>query len=419
MSTTGHLSYEEAKRRARGTSDQRRRLAADPATRPEILYFLAEDESPEIRREIARNDKTPLQASDILAADHDQNVRVALVEKLARLTPTLSVEQRADVYEQFEGALQTLARDQIAHVREVLATAVKDLVDAPSDVVRRLARDEELAVCGPVLEYSPLLSDEDLLEIIACTTTVGANAAISRRQQVSSTVSDAIVKTGDTEAIADLLANQSAQIREETLDHIIDQAEKVPQWHGPLVRRPKLSSSAVRRIGEIVADKLLEELNGRLDLDQATQAALADVVQRRLRTDTEPSASGGRQLADPDWAGSAPDSGPSAEELHRAGKLTEGAIGDALLSGDKRFALSALSISTGVPEADVARMLAAHNPKGIVALVWKANFSMDLAVRLQMQLAGIPPAKTLRARPGGSYPLTVEEMEWQIEFMTC
>ena len=167
MSGTEHIGYEEAKRRARGSADERRRLAADPTTRPEILYFLAEDASPEVRREIARNETTPLQASSVLAADHDQDVRVALVEKLARLTPTLSVEQRADVYEQLAGALQNLARDQIVHVREVLATAVKDLVDAPSDIVRCLARDEELAVCGPVLEYSPLLSDEDLLEIIA------------------------------------------------------------------------------------------------------------------------------------------------------------------------------------------------------------------------------------------------------------
>ncbi len=419
MSGADRIGYEEAKRQARGTPDERRRLAADPETRPEILYFLAEDEAAEVRREIARNDKTPLQATRMLATDRDEDVRLALVEKLARLTPTLSVEERAGVYEQIEGALETLARDQLAHVRQVLATALKDLVEAPIEVVRRLAHDEELSVCGPVLEYSPLLSDEDLLEIVACTTTAGAHAAISRRHQVSSTVSDAIVRTGDTDAIADLLANNSAQIREETLDHIIDQASQKPRLHAPLVRRPKLSSKAVLRIAEIVADKLLEELNGRLDLDQATQTALANVVQTRLRDDSEQSpASNGRQLADPDWAESSSDSKVSAEELFRTGKLTEGSIADALLSGDKRFAMSALSLTTGVAEADIASMLSSHNPKGIVALVWKAKFSMDLAVRLQMQLGGIPPGKTLRGRSRGGYPLSVEEMEWQIEFMT-
>ena len=410
-------NYEEAKRRARGTREERRLLAADPATRQEILYFLAEDDAPEVRREIAKNVQTPWQATQMLAADDDKEVRLALVEKLARLTPALSADERAGVYRQTEQALQTLARDQVVRVREILASALKDVVDAPADIVRHLARDQELSVCGPVLEYSPLLTDEDLLEIIACTSTAGAHAAISRRRDVSATVSDAIVQAGDATAIADLLANQSAQIREETLDHIIDQASERAQWHAPLVRRPRLSSSATLRIAGFVADKLLEELNDRLELDAATRSALAGMVERRLSDDVGSSQQAG-QKADPDWAPAASDSRARAEELERTGKLREEAIADALLSGDKRFAMAALSIKTGISDADVARMLSAHNPKGIVALVWKAGFSMDLAVRLQMQLGGIPPAKTLRARSGGGYPLSVEEMEWQIEFMS-
>ena len=33
-------------------------------------------------------------------------------------------------------------------------------------VIAVLARDEELSVCGPVLRYSPVLTDDDLLQII-------------------------------------------------------------------------------------------------------------------------------------------------------------------------------------------------------------------------------------------------------------
>ena len=48
--------------------------------------------------------------------------------------------------------------------------------------------------------------------------------AISRRVALGQDVADAIVDTGDIEAVAELLGNASAQIREETLDRIVDQA---------------------------------------------------------------------------------------------------------------------------------------------------------------------------------------------------
>jgi uncharacterized protein (DUF2336 family) len=48
----------------------------------------------------------------------------------------------------------------------VLSEALKDIANAPSDVVKQLAMDPEIDVTGPILEFSPILTDEDLLEII-------------------------------------------------------------------------------------------------------------------------------------------------------------------------------------------------------------------------------------------------------------
>ncbi len=418
MRGSNAISYEEAKRQARGGSEDRRLLAANPSTRPEILYFLAEDESVEVRREIAKNDGTPWQAADLLGADGDNDVRLFLADKLARLLPTLREDEREHVYQHAAEAIAKLARDQASRVREIVAGALKDIVDAPPDIVSVLARDEELSVAGPILECSPVLTDDDLLDIIASTSTIGAHGAIARRREVSANVSDAIVEHGDTSAIADLLANKSTQIREETLDRIIAQAEKNPSWHPPLVRRPKLPTSAVLRIAGFVADKLLAELNERLDLDEHTKTALADFVRRRIQDDANGSDVSARQVADPDWAETTEDPKQRAERLQRAGKLDEEVIAEALLAGDRRFATAALTLATGLTNDEVTRLLAAHNPKGVVALVWKAGFSMDLAVRLQMQLAGIPPAKTLRARKDGDYPLSPTEMKFQLEFVT-
>src|SRR5207253_3556995 len=57
------------------------------------------------------------------------------------------------------------------------------------------------------LEYSPLLSDHDLLEIIASARAQSALAAVARRRGVSERVSEVIVASLDVEAVAALLAN--------------------------------------------------------------------------------------------------------------------------------------------------------------------------------------------------------------------
>jgi hypothetical protein len=70
------LTYGEAKELARDkTEDVRRDLASRADVEPEILYFLTTDPSAEVRRRIAANKATPVQADLLLARDTDQEVR--------------------------------------------------------------------------------------------------------------------------------------------------------------------------------------------------------------------------------------------------------------------------------------------------------------------------------------------------------
>ena len=72
-----YMDYREAKRLA-GDADTgvRVRLAQRDDVQPEVLYFLAEDDAPEVRRAIAANDTTPRQADQILVEDVDDEVRL-------------------------------------------------------------------------------------------------------------------------------------------------------------------------------------------------------------------------------------------------------------------------------------------------------------------------------------------------------
>ena len=240
---------------------------------------------------VAENRATPRQADLILTRDDDEfGARAARGQDRA-LVPEFAGEEREKIRALSHQVLETLARDQAVKVRQIVAEALKDSVDAPVAVIQKLARDIEIQVAGPILEYSPLLTDEDLLEIIAHGPIRGALTAIAKRRQLSDKLSDGVAVAAladpgaESNSVRKLLQNKSAQIREDTLDRILDQAGKVPTWHEPLVERPTLPMKAIKRLAAFVSRTLLEALQQRPDLDAATAKDVAKTVQRRLEAE--------------------------------------------------------------------------------------------------------------------------------------
>jgi uncharacterized protein (DUF2336 family) len=407
-------AYEDAKRLARDPDLKvRRNLAARNDVRPEILYYLAEDKAPEVRRVIAANEATPHQADQLLLRDRDEAVRAELAQKVARLLPGLPVDAQNQAHQRVVEMLEVLARDEAARVRTVIAEAVKGLTNVSPDIVKRLARDAELAVASPVLRFSPLLTDEDLLDIIAGAPPSGVLSAIAGRERVGTAVSDAIVAADDEPAVAALLANPSAQIREETLDLIVERAPNRTAWHEPLVKRPALPVRAATRIARFVAQSLLDVLTSRSDLPADTKKQITAEVTRRLAAEDKAKAAAGKAEAEDEG-------GETVEEkvrrLKKEGKLDADAVDDAIDGGQRAFVRAALAVMAEVPIGVVDKILSSRSAKGVVALSWKANLPARLAVQLQTRIGGIAPRQALHPRGGQDYPMPVEEMKWQIEF---
>ena len=400
----GAITYAESKRLALDDDPQvRARLAEREDIRPEVLYFLAEDSSADVRRRIAGNRATPRHADLMLARDADEAVRRQLANKIAALRPELDADTRAKAQRYLVEVIEVLAQDQATRVRQVLSETLKDLASAPPHVIQDLARDAEEVVACPVLEFSPLLSDTDLLEIIKTGAAAGRLNAISRREGLGERVADAIVASEDRGAITALLDNGSAQIREEALDGLVDAAVDVSAWHEPLVRRPKLSAKAVRKLAGFVAESLLGALESRKELDKKTARAVAKEVRRRLADEKGEDAEA---------------EGPEerARRLLREGSLNDEALSRALNSGDRDLVRYGLAVLAEVPVKLVDHVLSAHSAKGVTALAWKAGCTMRFATQLQLRLGGLPPAQILKARDGTDYPLSADEMNWQLDF---
>jgi uncharacterized protein (DUF2336 family) len=422
-----HISYEDAKRMA---SDEdpavRRALAARSDVMPEILFFLAGDPSPDVRQALAGNVATPRKADLKLAVDSDDSVRSRLAGKIGGILPGLSATEASKLGGLIYDALDLLARDQVVRVRRIVADALKDVAHAPPDVINRLARDSEIAVAGPILENSPVLSDDDLIAIVSESPIKGALASIARRDQLAGVVADAVAKTGDVEAVGVLLANASAQIREDTLDWILERAPGVEGWHGPLVRRPGLSGGTVLRIARFVADSMLKTLMEREDFDGKTFALLRAEVGRRL--DTSEAAKGRTKKASsfasddgelPRWKKALAEIGnplDAALSLRQAGCLDSLVVLDALGEGDEGFVLASLAVMADIPFPVTQKIVDMQSAKGMVALAWKAGVPERLLAPLQNKLCRIAPGDVLKPKLSGGFPLSPDEMAWQLEF---
>jgi uncharacterized protein (DUF2336 family) len=410
------ISYEEAKDLARnGDAAVRAILARRHDLRPEILYFLAEDENPEVRCAVAENSSSPGLSNALLAHDADTSVRTELASKIAALAPELDADEADKAERATYEALEILASDQIKVVRAVLSEALKDVKGAPREIIKTLANDLEIDVSGPVLQHSPVLHDEDLLEIIAGSTAEGALNAVARREDLHETVSDAIVATDNHGAIADLLGNNSAQIREETLDLLVDQASGVTLWHKPLVARPQLPEGAAVRMAHYLADNLLAELGQRADMDGATLTEIKTVIGQRI--DGRDSVNGGAESSGQDFL-EAELPMDMVMRLYHARKLDSKVVEKAMMASDLIFVFSAMLVRAGVSPDVGRRIFREKHPKGILGLSWKAGLPAEFAVQVQKRMGRLSPSEVINASAEGGYPLSDQDLAWQVEFFS-
>ncbi|MSP67213.1 MAG: DUF2336 domain-containing protein [Alphaproteobacteria bacterium] len=370
------ISYEQSKALARAADVKvRRDLAKRRDLRPEILYFLAEDASELVRREVASNPKTPAQADMLLAADANADVRATLARKIAPLARDSGDDTPDHVRDHALKALDTLAHDQLPKVRAIVAEEMKSATGVPRATVLSLARDVALMVSAPALEFSPLLSDTDLIEVIEGAPVKGALSCIARRTDVGTAVADAIVETRDVDAVTNLLANDSAQIREETLDRVIDQAPEIEPWHRPLAHRPDLPPRAVERIAGFVGSALIVTLAERNGLDPADLREVTRAVQSRLKG----------EAAD---AGKKAGNRPAADSEQTA----DTGVQAATERNDRSQIVQDLVRSSGFAPAIVERILHSRSPRAVTALAWKAGLNMRTALYLQLRTPRAFPA---------------------------
>jgi uncharacterized protein (DUF2336 family) len=381
-------------------------LAGRSDAGPDLLHYLATRGSAPTRAAVAANPGTSAVTNRLLVDDVSEDVRAELAGKIARLMPGLSERESARIYALTVETLECLARDAAVRVRAVLADSIKAMDCIPHDVVMALARDLDTVVAAPILEYSPLLSSADLMEIIACGQVSDALAAIARRRTVDGDVSAQLVQTLDVSAVAALLVNPNAEIRKETMDLIIDQAEEIGAWQMPLALRADLSARAIRRIAGLVGSSIIERLAARNDLSDATRTRLNRELRARLAEERDITESGGERRNPADVVAKA----------RADGRLDDWFVEQAAQHGQREVVVHAVAALAQVDPAIVRNIFGSGHAKPLVSLIWHAHLSMRVAFKIQTFLLKMPSHEVLPARGGIGFPLSREEMRWHLSY---
>lgn len=387
-----------------GHRDARIALAANVKTSPEILYYLAEhDEDTGVRHAVISNPSTPIQVSSFLAKDKDQDIRVALANRLANLLPELDREAQTQHYKIASEALAVLALDEVLKIRTALSAALKNVHNAPPKVALQLAQDVERAVSEPILRFCLALSDASLIEILSDAPEAWKISAIAAREAVSEKVSDAIIETGDIQAGTALLENENALITVRGYGKIVEHARDIIEWQRPLALRKALPKAIALEMSGFVEAKIMQIL-------LCTQQFDADTV-----LDIKRNFHLGLEMLE-----TAEESETLSERIAkhvREDTLSDEVILTASAMQDKAFVIAALAKLSGYKKEIIEKIVALNAPQPFTALIWKAGLSMRTCLTLQRELAKIPRAKLLYPRDGVDFPMSEEDMKWQLELV--
>jgi len=187
----------------------------------------------------------------------------------------------------------------------------------------------------PVIQFSDVLTDDDLLNIIA-DNDEAKQVAVASRPSVSETVSSALVDTGNETVVTALVSNDGAEISRESFDKVVETLGDSEKVQEALVRRQKMPVAIAERLLTMVSENLRDELAARHEMP----GGMADYLVLHSRE---------RATVALSQESSAEEVGVLVRQLHQAGRLTPSIILRALCVGDMRFFEAALSILSDVP----------------------------------------------------------------------
>lgn len=204
----------------------------------EYLIELARDRSVKSRNELATVIKDLFQDENTVLSDREKDLMFKVIE--------------------------TLFQEVEVSIRQSLSEQLANLDDLPESLAIYLASDK-IQIAYPILTRSCVLKDTDLIKIIR-QRTKEHHLAITLRKEISESVSDALVETGEEDVIVSLLYNKNSKISNSTMAYLVEQASRVDTFQDPLVHRDDLDAELAEKLYAWVSEALRQDIAAKFDL---------------------------------------------------------------------------------------------------------------------------------------------------------
>lgn len=279
----------------------------------------------------------------------------------------------------FDDVFALLIEEIENKARAELALCLAPVGNAPPKLLRRLAKDDDIAIAGPVLTLAPRLDETDLVDV-ATTKGQAHLHAISTRRELGEAVTDILVRRGDREVARSVAENHGARISEIAFSRLVERAES----DGVLAEKVGLRPD--------IPPPMFQEL-----LTRATA-----VVHRRLLASASPELKAEihrvlEKVANQVSARIGPRDYREAQRvvlrLHRAGTMNEAAL--AAFAGDGKYdeTVVALAALSKVPIVVADRLMAGERPDPVLILCKAAGMSWPtVKAVITVQPDGKPPS---------------------------
>ncbi len=314
---------------------------------------------------------TPLDVERLLTDDSERS-RTHVLEAIAVHYNNDEFEGRErDIAEQ---VFRLLMKDVALCVREMLADRIKDNANIPRDIVLFMANDVE-SVAAPLLHTSKVLSDADLVDIIEKSSEMGKLLAITKRETISTRVSEALVETHYAPVMTSLLANEGATISERSYEKIAEDFLNDAEVINALARSPKLPMAIVERIITRISDTAAAELRQKYQMDDAQAKRDANHIREDFMV----------RLLEHDV--SHDEVAALVAQMAREERLTPSIVMTALCRGQLLFFTMAMAQFAGIPHANAERLIADRGMHAFQGLYTKSQLpdSMMDAVHLLLR----------------------------------
>ena len=289
----------------------------------------------------------------------DASARAIAVQRVCRdiRTKTMSDAERAFAHK----LLKHISEDSAEMVRRALAVTLKNSPKLPRDIATKLARDIE-SIAVPVLTHSPVFTDADLVEVLKSKAAAKA-IAVAKRISVSDHVARAIIRFGDSHAVAQVAANDGALISEETASQMLDIYKNDDLIAESMIARRDLPPKIVEKMISLVSDEMVTKLTKLHGVSADIAMDLASRTRERATLD----------FIDQAWV--TQDLRGLVSRIHAERRLTTSLLLRAICSGQMRFAEHSLSILSGVSVQKAVLMIHDGGPFGLKALCVRAGLN--------------------------------------------